>query len=44
MAMARQKWPNASTNQLLQLLVKNSLNPNHDWNQYTGYGAIDGAS
>ncbi|WP_353579745.1 S8 family serine peptidase [Actinomyces sp. HPA0247] len=44
MAMARQKWPSASANQLLQLLVKNSLNPNHDWNQYTGYGAIDGAS
>ena len=39
LALARQKWPDATTNQILQLLVHSGLNPNHDWNQYTGYGA-----
>ena len=39
LALARQKWPDATTNQILQLLVHTGLNPNHDWNQYTGYGA-----
>ena len=42
LALARQKWPEATTNQILQLLVHTGLNPNHDWNQYTGYGPIDG--
>ena len=42
LALARQKWPNATTNQILQSLVRSGLNPNHEWNQYTGYGAIDG--
>ena len=42
MALARQKWPDATGNQLLQVLVNTGLNPNHAWNQYTGYGAIDG--
>ena len=42
LALARQKWPNATTNQILQSLVHSGLNPNHEWNQYTGYGAIDG--
>ena len=41
LALARQKWPNATSNQLLQLLVKTGLNPDHTWNQYTGYGGID---
>ena len=41
LALARQKWPEATTNQILQLLVHTGLNPNHDWNQYTGYGPID---
>lgn len=41
LALARQKWPNATANQLLQLLVKTGLNPDHTWNQYTGYGGID---
>ena len=41
LALARQKWPEATTNQLLQLLVHTGQNPNHDWNQYTGYGPID---
>lgn len=44
LALARQKWPKATTNQLLQLLVKTGLNPDHGWNQYTGYGAIDPAA
>ena len=42
LALALQKWPNATTNQILQSLVHSGLNPNHEWNQYTGYGAIDG--
>ena len=42
LALARQKWPNATTNQILQSLVHSGLNPNHEWNKYTGYGAIDG--
>ena len=44
LALARQKWPDATANQILQLLVNTGLNPNHDWNQYTGYGAIDGGA
>ena len=39
LALARQKWPDATANQILQLLVHTGLNPNHDWNEYTGYGA-----
>ena len=39
LALARQKWPNATTNQILQSLVRSGLNPNHDWDKYTGYGA-----
>ena len=39
LALARQKWPDATTNQILQSLVHSGLNPNHEWNQYTGYGA-----
>ena len=39
LALARQKWPDATPNQILQLLVHTGLNPNHDWNQKTGYGA-----
>ena len=42
LALALQKWPDATTNQILQSLVHSGLNPNHEWNQYTGYGAIDG--
>ena len=44
LALARQKWPDATTNQILQLLVHTGLNPDHDWNKYTGYGAIDGGA
>ena len=39
MALARQKWPDATANQTLQVLVNTSLNPNHAWDQYTGYGS-----
>ena len=44
LALARQKWPDATPNQILQLLVHTGLNPDHDWNKYTGYGAIDGGA
>ena len=44
LALARQKWPDATTNQILQALVHSGLNPNHEWTQYTGYGAIDGGA
>ena len=44
LALARQKWPDATANQILQLLVHTGLNPDHDWNKYTGYGAIDGGA
>ena len=39
LALARQKWPDATPNQILQSLVHSGLNPNHDWNEKTGYGA-----
>ena len=39
LALALQKWPEATPNQILQSLVRSGLNPNHEWNQYTGYGA-----
>ena len=40
LALARQKWPEATTNQLLQLLIHTGTNPDHTWNQYTGYGGV----
>ena len=39
LALALQKWPDATPNQILQSLVHTGLNPNHDWNEKTGYGA-----
>ena len=39
LALASQKWPDATPNQILQSLVHSGLNPNHDWNEKTGYGA-----
>ena len=39
LALARQKWPNATANQTLQVLTHTGLNPNHQWDKYTGYGA-----
>ena len=41
LALARQKWPNATANQTLQVLTHTGLNPNHEWNKYTGYGAAN---
>ena len=41
LALARAKWPNATPNQLLQLLVNTTQNPDGKWNKYTGYGAIN---
>ena len=38
-ALARQRWPQATTNQLLQLVTHSGSN-NGAWNQYTGYGAL----
>ena len=40
LALAKQR-PEATSNQLLQLLVKTGLNPDHGWNKYTGFGGID---
>ena len=41
LALARQKWPNTTPNQTLQVLVATGLNPNHQWDKYTGYGAAN---
>ena len=41
LALARQKWPDATANQILQLLTHTGLNPDHRWDKYTGYGAVD---
>ena len=41
LALAKQKWPNATGNQLLQLLTKTALNNEGRWNKYTGYGVAD---
>ena len=41
LALAKQRWPEATSNQLLQLRVKTGLNPDHGWNKYTGFGGID---
>ena len=38
-ALARSRWPEATSNQLLQLVTRNGSN-NGVWNQYTGYGAL----
>ena len=39
LALARAKWPNATPNQLLQLLINTTVNPDGKWDKYTGYGA-----
>ena len=38
-ALARQRWPQATPNQILQLVTHSGSN-NGVWNQYTGYGAL----
>ena len=40
-ALARSRWPEATPNQILQLVTHSGLNPNHEWNQYTGYGVLN---
>ncbi len=44
LALARQKWPDATANQLLQLLVHTTVNTDGEWNQYTGYGLASPAT
>ena len=44
LALARQKWPDATSNQLLQLLVHTTVNPDGGWQQYTGYGVASPAT
>ena len=41
LALAKQKWPNATSNQLLQLLTKTARTDQGGWNTYVGYGAAD---
>ena len=38
-ALARQRWPQATPNQILQLVTHSGSN-NGGWDQYTGYGAL----
>ena len=38
-ALARSRWPQATSNQILQLVTHSGSN-NGVWNQYTGYGAL----
>ena len=38
-ALARSRWPEVTSNQLLQLVTHSGSN-NGAWNQYTGYGAL----
>ena len=40
-ALARSRWPEATPNQILQLAIHSGLNPNNEWNQYTGYGPLN---
>ena len=41
LALAKQKWPNATNTHLLPLLTKTALNNEGRWNKYTGYGVAD---
>ena len=41
LALARQKWPDATANQLLQALIHTGLSDQSGWNKYTGYGAAN---
>ncbi len=38
LALAREKWPQATGNQLLQLLIRSGTNPGNSWNERTGFG------
>ena len=39
--LARSRWPEATPNQILQLVTHSGLNLNNEWNQYTGYGVLN---
>ena len=41
LALAKQKWPNATSNQLLQLLTHTARTDQSGWNKYIGYGGAD---
>ena len=41
LALAKQKWPNATSNQLLQLLTHTARTDQGGWNKYIGYGGAD---
>lgn len=41
MTLAKQKWPNATGNQLLQLLTHTARTDQDGWNIYTGFGRVD---
>ena len=41
LALARQKWPDATANQLLQVLTHTGLSDQSGWNKYTGYGVAN---
>ena len=41
LALAREKWPQATGNQLLQLLVRTGKNSGNSWNERTGFGPTD---
>ena len=38
LALARENWPQATGNQLLQLLIRSGTNPGNSWNERTGFG------
>ena len=40
-ALARSRWPEATPNQILQLVTHSGLNLDKAWNQYTGYGVLN---
>lgn len=42
LALSMQRWPNATGNQIMQGLARTGVGGNGgEWNQYTGYGALD---
>ena len=41
LALAKQKWPNVTSNQLLQLLTHTARTDQSGWNKYIGYGGAD---
>ena len=40
-ALARSRWPEATPNQILQLVTHSGLNLDKAWSQYTGYGVLN---